>query len=830
MSSSIPNSPPPLTEGNLKTKFPRSTNKDPFNNSDVKFPITKRLDPHPPNLPKITQITEFQPLHRRIFAAINFSRVFNPASNPEITLTMPPNPAGSIEPERSDSPLTDRETASSDDSSNLLTNPVSSISSTSTKLSLYQDLISQLKLEGYPPKVQNILINCFRTKNPTLNLSRCGLEEIPVCIYTNEGFRHIRKLDLSYNKVSSVFIVLPWVEFLDFSFNRITTFSLTAPNLTRLLLSNNELTRFSGKFPKLSNLILSHNSISSFPLKLKELTSLQISNNKLTQFDGSSFPKLEKLYLKHNPDLNPEYRNTIAEHTVIQDDFEAVRLFAQKKDLTDESFEVQKRIMDCFALKSPSLDLSCCGLTKIPSCLRQNLFITNLNLSNNELTTLSFELPLVETLNLSANQFSEFSIDPSLLPELNNLDLSKNNLTSFASRSNSLTTLDLSMNKLKSSRFKLENALNLIQLNLSNNSLLYLGSINAPALKALDVSYNKFDNLSVNFFTKLKTLKASNNQINTIKLNKANNIQELYLAHNRLSSFDSTMFSKALTHLDVQDNYLPPLRLNLPRGGLVEDTLQESNKKLIALLELQECSPTAQSKIIECFQSEASSLDLSRCGLKKIPPCIYRELKVTDLNLSHNELSEFDLNSPFLKTLNLDYNQFVEFRITPGQCTDLTNVRLSYNMIRRHNIYLPRSRRVITVTTENTRSPSTEQLINALGLIGYSEKAQTRIMKCFESGTPNLDLRGCDLKTVPPSIFTKLAISHLDLSDNQITEVLLPKNQLVSLILERNNIAQFSTDETRSPSLTELNLFQNPIKPEDINLGSLDIIAEVSES
>ena len=115
--------------------------------------------------------------------------------------------------------------------------------------------------------------------------------------------------------------------------------------------------------------------------------------------------------------------------------------------------------------------------------LRSNLYLTNLDLSNNNITEINNLPPNLTNLNLSNNDIIKIE---NLPPNLTTLRLSWNRITKIENLSPNLTTLNLSYNKIT----KIENLPpNLVVLIISNNQITKVENL-PPTITNLYLSYN----------------------------------------------------------------------------------------------------------------------------------------------------------------------------------------------------------------------------------------------------------------------------------------------------------------------------------------------------
>ncbi|KAF7845300.1 receptor-like protein 7 [Senna tora] len=276
----------------------------------------------------------------------------------------------------------------------------------------------------------------------------------------------------------------------------------------------------------------------------------------------------------------------------------------------------------------------------------QNLVIIDLrdNSINGSIPSSLFTLPLLETIQLSSNKFSqlgEFSNVTS--SKLNTLDLSSNNLAGPIPRSiyklRSLSSLQLSSNKF-------------------NGSVLLDMIGDLRNLTTLDLSYN---NLSIDV------------NISDAHLSSFPNMSNLKLACCKLKSFpDFLRYQSKLTSLDLSNNQIEG---TIPNWIWKLENLGNLNLSSNALTDLERPSQNISSRLvlldlhsnqlrgpISVFPQYAAYLDYSNNKFSSIiPDDIGDYLSITIfLSLSNNSfhgvIPESFCNASNPQVLNLSYN------------------------------------------------------------------------------------------------------------------------------------------------------------------------------
>ena len=151
----------------------------------------------------------------------------------------------------------------------------------------------------------------------------------------------------------------------------------------------------------------------------------------------------------------------------------------------------------------PGLDLSCLKLSSLPDTIFRIPHLKTLNVSNNEVTSLSLNhVGHLVSLNLKHNKLTSFSLH--YAKKLTLLDLEGNQLTSFfLGDTEKLTVLDLTDNQLTS--FSLSHIQGLTLLYLSNNQLSSFQGCDLPNVIYIDLCHNHFSHLGPNCISSINT-------------------------------------------------------------------------------------------------------------------------------------------------------------------------------------------------------------------------------------------------------------------------------------------------------------------------------------
>ena len=360
-----------------------------------------------------------------------------------------------------------------------------------------------------------------------LNLSKCGLEEIPNLL----AFEKLQILNLSHNKIGHIdgLDKLANLQSLDLRSNQLTHIDgldkLT--NLQSLNLWNNQLTHIDGldKLTNLQSLNLWNNQLTRIEGldKLTNLQALDLSGNQLVRIEGlDKLTNLQALDLWNNQLVRIDGLDKLTNlQALYLSDNQLVRI-----DGLDKLANLYY------------LDLSDNQLVRIEG-LDKLTNLQSLNLRNNQLVRIDGldKLTNLQSLGLSGNQLVRIDgLDK--LTNLQSLDLSGNQLVRIdgLDKLTNLQSLGLSGNQLV--RIDgLDKLANLQSLDLSGNQLVRIEGLDKLCqLERLDLSDNKLSVIENLPQTSLKELKVGGNNIEYIRSSFSDKDSEL--CHCRLI-FDS---------------------------------------------------------------------------------------------------------------------------------------------------------------------------------------------------------------------------------------------------------------------------------------------------
>ncbi|XP_071616489.1 protein flightless-1 homolog [Heliangelus exortis] len=267
------------------------------------------------------------------------------------------------------------------------------------------------------------------------------------------------------------------------------------------------------------------------------------------------------------------------------------------------------------------LKLNRTGLCYLPEELAALQKLEHLSVSHNSLTTLHGELsglPCLRAIVARANSLKNSGVPDDIF------------------QLEDLSVLDLSYNQLTECPRELENAKNMLVLNLGNNSIENIPNqlfINLTDLLYLDLSNNKLESLPP-------------------QMRRLVHLQTLILNHNPL--------------LHAQLRQLPAM--------LALQTLHLRNTQ-----RTQSNLPTSLEGLVNLADVDLSCNDLSR-----VPECLYTLGSLRRLNLSSNQIMELSLcidQWTQLETLNLSRNQLTSLPSAICKLTKLKKLYLNSNKI-----------------------------------------------------------------------------------------------------------------------------------------------------
>jgi Leucine-rich repeat (LRR) protein len=575
-----------------------------------------------------------------------------------------------------------------------------------------EELVYELGIEGLSLTVQQIIVSCYLNRSSTLNLSGCGLKRIPSCVATH--LKNVTEIDASNNQIGS----LP---------------REPCSHILKLNLANNNppmpTEMIDRAFPNLVVLNIAGNNISEIKGRFLHLQELVAEGSYTSTIDltEGKFPKLQSQNVTANrqEDL-VSIKGRVPPSELSISELRETQELIKKLGIEPYSLEAQQIIITCYLNKDEVLDLSDCDLGEIPSCIKELKHVHTLNLTSNrienipnevfsnitilnlsynrlrefediarafpkikeidvrsnKITRISGRFPNLEVLHAQNNELSELDLQSEPFPRLKSIDVSDNNIMSLSGSLKLLVELRVKGNSLSTLDFSDKRYPRLKVVDASENRLQYMhGSL--QNLEEINIARNEFSTLSFSqqAFPKLERINASMNPLTSMGVD-LRNLKSLLIAKTDLRTLPvaGSALGK-LQNLDITESFIFPLDpSSLPAiEQLKQDSSEIINRRLIMYLGLKEYPSEVQMRIIRCFSEGNTSLDLRNLGLSAVPDCIAKDLNITDLDLSGNELTSFDFEMLNLTRLNLSDNQLRSFTYDREKLPDLEDLNISNN-------------------------------------------------------------------------------------------------------------------------------------------------------
>ncbi|KAM9358337.1 leucine-rich repeat-containing protein 40 [Symphorus nematophorus] len=513
------------------------------------------------------------------------------------------------------------------------------------------------------------------------------------------------------------------------------------------------------------------------------------------------------------------------------------------------------------ARKSGQLNLSGRGLTEVPQNVYQlnsdtpeeakqdvsfgesdrwweQIDLTKLLLSSNQLTQLSDDirlLPALTTLDLHDNQLSSLPSALGELQELQQLRLSHNQLTSLpveVCTLKNLRSLTLQQNQMESLPEELGQLENLTELDLSNNQLKGLpsGLGSLTCLQKLNLSHNKLSCLpdSLVQLTNVKLLDCSNNQLTDMPANLSEmlSMEQLYLRHNKLRLLPK-LPAPVLKELYVGNNQIEHL-----------ETEQLACLTAISILELRDNKIKALPEEVTVL-STLTRLDVTNNDITNLPASLSLLPNLKVLLLEGNPMRGIrrDLltkgTNELLKYLRGRIKEEPD-RADEGPTAMTLPSQAGVNV---HNIKTLKS----LVYSEKQASSVPDELFDAAAdqavtTVNFSKNQLTCIpsrLVELQSSVSDINLGYNKLTCCSPDICKLLQLTHIDLGNNQLSDLPPEMNNLTklrSIILNYNRFKFFPEVLYQMVSLETVLLRNNQVNGVDparliklINLSTLDL-------
>ncbi|KAJ7986123.1 hypothetical protein DPEC_G00347530 [Dallia pectoralis] len=453
----------------------------------------------------------------------------------------------------------------------------------------------------------------------------------------------------------------------------------------------------------------------------------------------------------------------------------------------------------CEILTLTELNLSCNGLKAVPTQIGNLQSLQTLSLDGNYLTSLPEELGGLTQLSSLGLSFNNFPHVPAVLYRLSGVDrlamagncVETLELSTLA-RMSHLKNIDLRLNGLRSVKTEaLEAVKQVTQLDLRDNLLVSLDLSTVCSLETLYCQRNQLGALTLSGFT-LRTLHASSNRLTTVNIYPVpNQLTQMDLSRNLLDYLpDWVCDSRKVEVVDVTHNFLSELPARLLRSLSLRKLLA-GNNVLQRLPDLLDHVPL-------------EVLDLQHNKLGELPESLfYKALNLKNLNVSANALETIPPSSQSEESLSTLQELYLTGNNLNENCAALLvghqNLRvlhMAYNQL----LSFPASKL------------SKLELLEELNLSGNKLKTiPSTVSSCKRLHTL---IAHSNHISVFPEILNLPEIKLVDLSCNELTEILLPDSLPAtlheldltgnsSLILEHKTLNMFS-------HITTLKLDQKP--------------------
>uniref|UniRef100_A0A8C5UMY9 PH domain leucine-rich repeat-containing protein phosphatase 2 n=1 Tax=Microcebus murinus TaxID=30608 RepID=A0A8C5UMY9_MICMU len=475
----------------------------------------------------------------------------------------------------------------------------------------------------------------------------------------------------------------------------------------------------------------------------------------------------------------------------------------------------QRQASKVVSQRISTVDLSCYGLEEVPEHLFYSQDITYLNLRHNFMQLerpggldMLYKFSQLKGLNLSHNKLGSF---PVLLCEIS-----------------TLTELNLSCNGFHDLPSEIGNLLNLQTLCLDGNFLTTLPEEleNLQQLSSLGISFNNFSQIP-EVYEKLtlldKVVMAGNclEVLNLGLLSRITHIKHVDLRMNHLKTvvIENLEGNKYITHMDLRDNQLTDLDLSslcgLEQLHCERNQLRELTLSGFSLRTLYASSNRLTAVNVYPVPSLLTSLELSRNLLECVPDWACDSKKIEILDMSYNLLTEVPvriLSSLSLRKLMVGHNHLQSLPALVEHIP-LEVLDVQHNVLTR----LPD-----TLFSKALNKLNKLEQLEELNLSGNKLKTiPTTIANCKRLHT--LVAHSNNI-SIFPEILQLPQIQFVDLSCNDLTEILIPEALPVTLqdldltgntnlVLEHKTLDIFS-------HITTLKIDQKPLPTTDSTVTS----------
>lgn len=439
----------------------------------------------------------------------------------------------------------------------------------------------------------------------------------------------------------------------------------------------------------------------------------------------------------------------------------------------------------------------------------QNKSLTVLHANNNQLVTLDVtKLLLLEELSCGGNNLST-------------LNLTKNAvLTALDCHGNTLTTLDLTKN------------IALVALDCGENSLtaIYLGT---NKLESLDCAYNALTGINVATQTKLGTLDCSHNALIQLDVTKCAKLTSLNCSFNSLQSLNVSNNS-ALTTLNCSNNAELGkvwVKDEAQQGTVAIDkddttTIYFNNGGLHipdAALKAYLVANYDDDGDGEISITESDNITMVNCSGKGVSDLTGLEscTNLVTLNCSNNNITNIELPNLAKFTTLTCYGNPIS-KINLNNCAALNKFNIidaSTNAVRGEEIWIDGYAGATTMDITIVGTPfTTFTFVNATALTGIKFYGDFTTVNLYGNSAledvdvnpildlQKLDIHSCKLQTL--NVTEKSKLTYLDASANELTEInVTQNNHLEHLNLADNGLSVINV--RNNMALTYFNINNN---------------------
>ncbi len=579
-------------------------------------------------------------------------------------------------------------------------------------------------------------------------------------------------------------------------FTALTSLELERSNLVTVDLSKNKA---------LENINLSYNQLTTLDLSANTaLTSVNVYGNKLTTFtiQNGANSNITNVNFKagFNPNLtcinvdDVSYSNTnwkqIDTHTsfslkcgftyIPDDNFEQALI-----NLGFDSGSLDNYVPDATIKTLTSLDVSGKNITDFTG-LQDFVALTNLNCSNNNLSTLNLDANmLLENLNCSDNQFT--SLDVTSHTSLQTLIANNNLLTTIdISKNTSLTNLNLDANQLTALDIT-KNTL-LTDVSCNNNLIAAITMVNDNNILAnLNVSNNKLVAIDVSVLGGLNNLNLDNNLITNLDVSKNDNLTTFNASNNKL------------TFLNIK---------NGANNNITTANFAITNNPSLSCVLVSDVTYTTTN----WTNIDATTTFSIDCGLAYVPDDNFEKALINlgyDSGVRDNYVPIENISG--VTTLNL-YGKFVEDLTGIEYFTALEDLDCGFNRLT--SLDLSNNKELKTLRclkgqisnlniSQNTKLISLNCSENNLSSLDVSKNVNLTSLICGTNSIENLDLT------------EQSGLTYLDCTSNKLTSLILSQNApLETLYCGKNELTTLDVDSF--PNLEVFDCSEN-------NIVSLDL-------